>query len=384
MTHPLFKLLAREADKLRQAGLYKTEDGGEAEGGVDLTGRDYLGLGRDASVRDAAIAAARELGPGTASSRAFGGTREAHRQLEGAVARLLEQPDAIIYPSGYAAAIGLFDPLFDNRDAILCDAWVHPSVADGARLSGARAIPYRQGDVEDLEDKLKRSRAARFRAVVTSGVFPFSGELAALGDICDLAERYEAIVVVDDRLGTGVLGERGRGSAELARVSRRVHLILGSFSDALGGGGGGFVAGARAVIDWLRQKSAPYLFSGALAPPLVGAAAAAVDLVARGETALATLRARIEMLRSGLVEHGYAVLGRHHPILTVAVGNTVTLQKIVNRLFGFRIRVHGLCYPVVPEHQARIRLQVCAAHSEDDIRRTVEALIGAGRLHGVL
>jgi glycine C-acetyltransferase len=293
-------------------------------------------------------------------------------------------PDAIVLGSGYLANIGFYEALFDSRDCLFCDALVHPSTAEGIRLSSATAFPFHNNDVEDLEDKLRRSRSARFRAIATDGVFPFDGRVAELDGICGLAEKYDAMVVLDDALGIGALGATGRGVRELRGMIARVDVVTGTFGKALGGAGGGFIAGRREVIEWLRQKATPYLFSIALAPPLVAAARAALEILERGEAPLATLRNHIATLKRELEARGFKVLGGEHPTLAVFVGGVVALQKMVNSLYERGIHVHGLCYPVVPEGEARIRLEITARHSAQDIGRAINAFDLAGRTLGVI
>jgi glycine C-acetyltransferase len=389
VTQDLLRLLANETDKLKQAGLYKPElarapqqdAGGAVE--LDLSSYDVLGLADDPALRAAALAAIDDHGPAARGSRILGGTLVSHQRLEEAIAHFLRLPAALVIGSGYAANVGLFEALFDDRDTIFCDASVHPSVAAGVRLARARAVPYRNRDVEDLEDKLKRSRAARFRAIVTDGVSPFSGEVTDLPGICDLAERYDALVVVDDALGLGVLGATGRGAREFHQAMDRVHVVTGSLAKALGAGAGGFVAGCAELIEWLRQKSAPYLFSAALAPPAVASATKAIERALAGDLPLAELRERVALVSRQLSELGFRVLGSEHPILTIGVGDAVTLQKMVNRLYEERIRVTGLCYPVVPEREARIRVQVSVRHPKSELGRAVECFARVGRALGV-
>jgi glycine C-acetyltransferase len=386
VTHSLRDLLRSETDRLRDAGLYKREvvfarSGGMAAGGmmdrgevqrlINYTTYDFLGLSIDAQVRRAAIDAAEKYGIGLSSQRVMCGTLPIHKELEDWLRGFLGTADAILFGSGYQANVGLFSPLFGARDCIICDAGVHPSLADGARLAGSRLVTFRNNDPDDLEDILKRSRWARFRAVVTNGVHPFTGRISDLHAICDLADKYDALVVVDDALGIGVLGDRGRGAAEAYGVLERVSVITGSFSKALGGAGGGFVAGQREIIDWLRQKSPPYMFSATLSPPVAGAALAALQILETGEAPLPGLRENIQTLWHGLLEHDFRVLGGHHPLLCVDVGEYDILQEMVNHLYESGIYVHGLCYPVVPEGEARIRLMVSALHSTEHLHRTI-------------
>jgi glycine C-acetyltransferase len=383
MTKAHLAMLAAESRKLEQAGLYRPETIHAAHI-VDFTSQDYLGLTNDPRVVSAARAALDAHGLGAGSSRVFTGTREIHRDLEQAVARFLQVPDAIVLGSGYLANLGFYEALFDSRDCLFCDALVHPSTAEGIRLSSATAFPFHNNDIEDLEDKLKRSRSARFRAIATDSVFPFDGRVAELDGICGLASKYDAMVVLDDSLGIGVLGETGRGARELRGMIGQVDVVTGTFGKALGGAGGGFIAGRREVIAWLRQKATPYLFSIALAPPLAAAARAAIEILERGDAGLATLRSRIAEVKRELEARGFKILGGEHPALSVFVGGVVTLQKMVNSLYERGIHAHGLCYPVVAEGQARIRLEITARHSAQDIGRAINAFDLAGRAFGVI
>ncbi|HEX5058000.1 MAG TPA: aminotransferase class I/II-fold pyridoxal phosphate-dependent enzyme [Kofleriaceae bacterium] len=382
MTKAHMAMLAAENKKLEQAGLYRPETIHPGHV-VDFTTQDYLGLARHERVIAAARAALDKYGLGLGSARPLTGTREIHRELEQSVARFLQVPDAIVLGSGYLANLGFYEAMFDSRDCLFCDALVHPSTAEGVRLSSATAFPFRNNDVDDLEDKLRRSRSARFRAIVTDGVFPFDGRVAELDGICALAEKYDAMVVLDDSLGVGVLGETGRGTRELRGVMQRIDVITGTFGKALGGAGGGYIAGKREVIGWLRQKAMPYLFSTALSPPLAAAAHAAIELLERGEAPLPTLRMRVAMMKKELEIRGYKILGEH-PSLAIQVGGVVVLQKLVNQLYERGIHVNGLCYPVVPEGQARIRLELSARHSDEDMTRAINAFDLAGRALGVI
>lgn len=388
MSRALRDLLLSETDRLKDAGLYKREvvfarSGGMAAGGmmdgrqgaqvINYTTHDYLGLSTDSQVRQAAIDAAEKYGVGLSSQRVMCGTLPIHKELEEWLQGFLKVDDVILFGSGYQANVGLFSPLFGQRDCIICDAGIHPSLADGAVLAGSRLVTFRNNDPDDLEDILKRSRWARFRAVVTNGVFPFSGRVADLHAICDLAEKYDALVVVDDALGIGVLGDRGRGTSELMGAIDRVDIVTGTFSKALGGASGGFAAGRAEIIDWLRQKSPPYIFSSTLAPPMAGAAMTALQILESGEAPLPGLRENIQTLHLGLLERGFRVMGSHHPLLAVDVGEYDVLQEMVNHLYDAGIYVHGLCYPVVPEGEARIRIMVSALHSAEHLQRTLTA-----------
>jgi glycine C-acetyltransferase len=385
-------LVRSETDRLKDAGLYKREvvfsrSGGMAAGGmmdgrqgqpvINYTTHDYLGLSTDTQVRNAAIDAAERYGIGLSSQRVMCGTLPIHKELEEWLRGFLKVPDAILFGSGYQANIGVFSPLFGDRDIIICDSGIHPSLADGARLAGSRLVTFRSNDPDDLEDILRRSKWARFRVVVTNGVHPFTGRVSDLHGICDLADKYDAIVVVDDALGIGVLGDRGRGTAEQSGALERVDIVTGTFSKALGGATGGFAGGHAEIIDWLRQKSPPYMFSGTLSPPMAGAAMAALQILESGDAPLPGLRENIATLFHGLLERGFRVLGSHHPLLCIEIGDYETVQEMVNHLYDGGIYVHGLCYPVVPEGEARIRLNISALHSTEHMQKTLKAFESA-------
>ena len=388
MSKALPALLAKESSKLKQAGLKKAEhvfaSEDDARGKIDFTSSDYLGLAGDPDLQRAASEALERHGFGIARSRAFGGTRQFHKDLEAGIADFFGKPDAVVFASGYLANIGLFETLFDHRDLIFCDAWVSPSLLEGARLSSGRVVPYRNGDMEDLEAKLRRSRSARFRVVVTDGVFAFSGDVAPLVEICELAKRYEAVVVLDDSLGVGVLGDGRRGSAEHRGVLGQVDIITGGFAPVMGGGGGGYLVAGGEITDWLRQKSSPYLFAESLPPAAAAAASCAIDKVKRGNVPFGKLHANVATLRELLSEKGFQLTGEDHPLMTIAIGEAMPLQKLVNDLAKADIQVQGLCYPVVPERKARVRIQVAPWHDPDVLDDAVTSLAAAKRKLGIL
>jgi glycine C-acetyltransferase len=393
MTQGLRDLIRSETDRLKDAGLYKREvvfarSGGMAAGGmtdgklghpvINFTTHDFLGLSVDPQLQQAAIDAIHKYGVGLSSQRVMCGTLPIHKELEEWLRGFLKMPDAILYGSGYHANIGVFAPLFGARDCIICDGGVHPSLAEGARLAGAKLVTFRSDDPDDLEDILRRSRWARFRAVVTNGVHPFTGRISDLDSICNLAAKYDALVIVDDAIGVGVLGERGRGSAEHAGVLERVDLITGTFSKALGGASGGFAAGRAEIIDWLRQKSSPYMFSATLPPAMAAVAMAAIQILESGNAPLGHLRENITMLFEGLMERKFRVLGGgQHPLMVVEIGDYEILRETINHLYDAGIYCHGLCYPVVPEGEGRVRLMVSALHSADHIQQTLKAFESA-------
>jgi len=389
MTQALRDLVRSELDRLTDAGLYKREvvfsrSGGMAAGGmidgkvgpsvINYTTHDYLGLSVDPQLQQAAIDAIHKYGVGLSSQRVMCGTLPIHKELEEWLRGFLKVPDVILYGSGYHANIGIFAPLFGARDCIICDGGIHPSLAEGARLAGARLVTFRSDDPDALEDILRRSRWARFRAVVTNGVHPFTGRISDLHSICDLADKYDAMVIVDDAIGVGVLGERGRGCAEHARGIERIDLGTGTFSKARGGATGGFAAGKVEIVEWLRQKSAPYMFSATLPPAMAAVAMAALQVIESGSAPLPHLRDNMRTLFEGLLERKFRVLGGgQHPLMIVELGSYELLRVAVNHLYDSGIYAHGLCYPVVPEGEARIRLLVSALHSADHIQDTLKA-----------
>lgn len=389
MSRGLRDLLRAETDRLKDAGLYKREvvfarSGGMAAGGmidgklgeqvINYTTYDFLGLSADPQVQQAAIEAASRYGVGLSSQRMMCGTLQIHKELEEWLRGFLKVEDVILFGSGYQANIGVFAPLFGSRDCIICDEGVHPSLAEGARLAGSRLVTFRSNDPDDLEDILKRSRWARFRAIVTNGIHPFTGRICDLASICSLADKYDAVVVVDDALGIGVLGDRGRGTAELAGVLDRVDIVTGTFSKVLGGASGGFAGGRKEIVDWLRQKSSPYMFSATLPPAMAAAAMAALQILESGEAPLPGLRENTRTLWEGLLDMGFRVLGQgQHPLLIVELGGYEILREVVNVLYSGGIYCHGLCYPVVPEGEARLRLMVSALHSSGNIQKTLDA-----------
>ena len=389
MSRALRDLLRAETDRLRNAGLYKREvvfarQGGMVAGGmidgklgeqvINYTTYDFLGLSADPQVQQAALEAMNRYGVGLSSQRMMCGTLKIHKELEEWLRGFLKVDDVILFGSGYQANIGVFAPLFGSRDCIICDEGVHPSLAEGARLAGSRLVTFRSNDPDDLEDILKRSRWARFRAIVTNGIHPFTGRISDLASICTLADKYDAVVVVDDALGIGVLGDRGRGTAELAGVLDRIDIVTGTFSKTLGGASGGFAGGRAEIVNWLRQKSSPYMFSATLPPAMAAAGMAAVQILESGEAPLDGLRENTTTLWSGLMDMGYRVLGQgQHPLLIVELGGYEILREVVNLLYTGGIYCHGLCYPVVPEGEARLRLMVSALHSSGNIQKTLEA-----------
>jgi glycine C-acetyltransferase len=376
--------LLRELDALKAQNLYKTErliagpqgpvvrldDGREV---VNLCANNYLGLAQHPAVLAAAHAALDRFGYGMASVRFICGTQTVHRELEKALAAFLGTEDAILYSSCFDANGGVFEALLDERDAVISDALNHASIIDGIRLSKARRYRYANGDLDELEDRLKEARDARRRLIVTDGVFSMDGYIARLAEIRALADRYDALLMVDDSHGVGVLGPGGRGSHEALGLLGRVDILSGTLGKALGGASGGYIAASSAVVGWLRQRSRPYLFSNTLAPPIAAASLLALEIVRQEPERRARLHENARRLREGLLARGFEVLPGEHPIVPVMMGAAERAQRFAARLLDEGVYAVGFFYPVVPEGRARIRLQVSAAHEPATLERALEA-----------
>jgi glycine C-acetyltransferase len=362
MTKELLTFLEKENTHLEHAGLFKSELAMDQKTLIDLGSQDYLGLSVHPLVKSAAIEMIETHGVGLASPRMVTGTRAVHEELETALSRYLGTEDTLLYSSRYHANTGLFESLFDDRDWLFADELIHPSLADGMRLSKARVGIYKSHDMNHLEDSLKRSRAARFRVIVTDGVFPLEGRPAELGEITMLADKYAAQVFVDDTHGVGVMGPRGRGTIEALGVKGEVDLITGSLTSTIGAGSGGFASGKKQIVEWLRQKSRPYLASSAPPPSSAGAALAALRLLEKDLSPLTTLKAKVAKLREGLAAQGFEVIKADHPIVVLMIGHAVAAQRLINALYQRNIYAVGFCHPVVPEGAARIRAQISMRH----------------------
>jgi len=384
MTKKLVKFINQEASNLQAAGLYKYEflaentrysqmklaDDREV---INFCSDNYLGLGGNKDVRAAAQKAIEEEGFGTGDSRIICGTSDRHKGLESWISTYLDTNDTIIFQSAYEASIGLFESFVGDEDAIFCESFCSAAIKDGVRLSRAESSFYRGNDVVDLENYLKRSKNARFRVIVTEGVFSVDGTISRLTDICELAKTYDALVVLDDSHGFGVLGEKGRGTHEFFSITDEVDLTIGTFTHILGGPGGGFISGNESLIAWLRQKSKPYLFSSTLSPSMVAASTQALQILIDDNSSLVKLRENTQLLYKGLSDRNYQVQGSEHPILSIMIGDVVMTQKMVNGLLDLGVYVMGFCYPLVPKGMARLRLQVSSDHSQAGIKRTLEA-----------
>ena len=384
MAKTILDLLTTESGHLEEAGLLRKEpalagsQGASVEIGgtpfVQLASGDYLGLATHSAVKKAAKAAIDDHGVGLAVPRMIGGTLELHVELEKAVSELLGTEDTLVYGSGWQANTGIFESMLGERDFVFCDEQCQPSLADGIRLSRARVFSHRANDMEHLEDRLRRSRGARFRAIAADGTNPLDGRASNLPQICALAAKYDAIVVVDDRHGAGVVGKSGRGTAAKLGVADQVDVVTGSFGVALGGGAGGFVSGRKSVVDWLRQKSRPYLASVALAPPCAAAALEAVRIARKDDELRKDLETNVKLFRGALAAAGLTPVESDHPAVAVVLGDAVTTQRATDLLFKRGHFAMGFCHPIVPEGAARIRAQVTAKHTQKSLKEAATAI----------
>jgi glycine C-acetyltransferase len=390
----LKQILDVQLADIRSAGLYKQErqilspQGAEirvAQGAVlNLCANNYLGLANHPKIRQAAEKGLSEHGYGMASVRFICGTQDLHKRLERAISAFLGTDDTILYGSCFDANGGLFEVLLDERDAVISDALNHASVIDGIRLCKAARLRYAHADMADLEAKLNEARSARLRLIATDGVFSMDGDLAKLDRIVELADRYDAVVMVDDSHGTGVLGPNGRGTPAHFGVADRVDIVTSTLGKALGGAAGGFTSGRAEIVELLRQRSRPYLFSNALPPVIAAAALQAVTLVAEGDALRAQLRENAAFFRSGLTALGFTLVPGDHPIIPVMLGEAALATRMADRLLAEGIYVVGFSYPVVPKGQARIRVQMSAAHTQPQLERAIAAFAEVGRELGVI
>jgi glycine C-acetyltransferase len=363
---------------IESAGLYKRErviDGPQqafvsVAGGapvLNLCANNYLGLANHPAVVEAARQALREWGYGLASVRFICGTQSLHKQLEIRLSAFLGTQDTILYSSCFDANGGLFETLLDAEDAIISDELNHASIIDGIRLCKAQRFRYRNGDMDDLEAKLKEAASARHRLISTDGVFSMDGYIAKLDRICDLADRYDAMVMVDDSHAVGFIGENGRGTPELCAVEDRVDIITGTLGKALGGASGGYTSGRKEIVELLRQRSRPYLFSNSVAPPIVAASLKVLELLTESGDLRKQLRENTRFFRRQMVAAGFNILPGEHPIVPVIFGDPVVASRMAELLLTKGVYVVAFSYPVVPQGKARIRVQISAAHTRADL-----------------
>lgn len=386
--------LEQELNEIREAGLYKneriitSEQGAEIQVGgktvVNFCANNYLGL----SSHPAVIAAAKEAidthGYGMSSVRFICGTQDIHRELEQKIAAFLGMEDAILYAAAFDANGGVFEPLFNEQDAIISDALNHASIIDGVRLCKAQRFRYEHNNMADLEAKLQEAAGARSRIIVTDGSFSMDGTIAQLDKICDLADKYDAIVMSDESHSSGFLGKTGRGTHEYRGVMGRVDIITGTLGKALGGASGGFTSGKKEVIDMLRQRSRPYLFSNSVAPSIVGASIAVLDMLSQTTALRDKLEYNTQYFRSKMTAAGFDIKPGDHPIVPVMLYDAVLSQQFADKLLQEGIYVIGFFFPVVPKGQARIRVQLSAAHEQDHLDKAIAAFTKVGKALGVI
>jgi len=375
--------LARQLDEIRQAGLYKAErvitspqDAricvGDSRDVLNLCANNYLGLAEHPAVVKAAHEALDKWGYGLSSVRFICGTQSIHKQLEAKISEFLGTEDTILYSSCFDANAGLFETLLGAEDAIISDELNHASIIDGVRLCRAQRLRYLNNNMEDLEGKLKEARNTRFRMIATDGVFSMDGFIANLPAICDLAEQYDALVMVDDSHAVGFMGKRGRGTHEFHNVMGRVDIITGTLGKALGGASGGYASGRKEIIEMLRQRSRPYLFSNSVAPPMVAASLKVLELLSESTALRDQLEANTEFFREGVTRLGFNVLPGSHPIVPIMLGDAALATRFADAMLQKGVYVIGFSYPVVPKGQARIRTQISAAHSREDLEFALE------------
>jgi glycine C-acetyltransferase len=387
--------LQHQIQELKDGGLYKEERvidsqqsadihvaGGDAV--INFCANNYLGLANHPRLIRAAQEGLDKYGYGMASVRFICGTQTVHKALEQRLARFLGMEDAILYGSCFDANGGLFETLLGEEDAVISDALNHASIIDGVRLSKAQRHRYANNDMADLEAQLKAAASARFKLIATDGVFSMDGILANLKAVCDLAEKYGAMVMVDDSHAVGFVGAKGRGTPEHCGVMGRVDIITGTLGKALGGASGGYTAGRREVIDWLRNRSRPYLFSNTLMPAIAAASLTVLDMLEDGDELRERLRRNAQSFREQMNRLGFTLAGADHPIIPVMLGDAVLAKEMSARLLKEGIYVVGFSFPVVPRGQARIRTQMSAAHQPHHIDKAVAAFAKVGRELGVI
>ncbi len=386
--------LSTQIDETRDSGLFKAERViespqsarirvGSGAAVLNLCANNYLGLAGHPEVIAAAHEALDRWGYGLASVRFICGTQAVHKELEDKISEFLGTEDTILYSSCFDANGGLFETLLGPDDAVISDELNHASIIDGVRLCKAARFRYRNNDMADLEARLREASAARFRMIATDGVFSMDGSIANLPGICDLADAYDALVMVDDSHAVGFMGPKGRGTPEHHGVSQRIDVITGTLGKALGGASGGYTSGRKEIIQMLRQRSRPYLFSNTLPPPIVGAAIRAIELLSRSTELRDRLEANTRQFREGMAGSGFDILPGEHPIVPIMLGDAALASRMADALLQKGIYVIGFSYPVVPKGKARIRTQISAAHTSRDLDFAIDAFCQVKREMGL-
>jgi glycine C-acetyltransferase len=388
------QFLSESLSEIRTGGLYKgervitTPQGARigVEGGnevLNFCANNYLGLADHPEVVAAAREALDRWGYGLASVRFICGTQKLHKQLEQRISQFLGNEDTILYTSCFDANGGLFETLLGEQDAIISDELNHASIIDGVRLCKAQRFRYKNNDMADLEAKLREAAGARFRMIATDGVFSMDGIIANLPGICDLAEKHDALVMVDDSHAVGFMGPGGRGTPEYHGVADRIDVVTGTLGKALGGASGGYTSGRKEIIEMLRQRSRPYLFSNTVAPPIVGASIKAIELLSQSDDLRQRLMENTRVFRQGMAERGFNIAPGVHPICPIMLGDAVVAAKMAEAMLARGIYVIAFSYPVVPKGKARIRVQLSAVHRPEDLQRAMEAFSAVKKELGI-
>ena len=386
--------IGKEIEEIRVSGLYKTERTITSPQGAEITvngktvlnfcANNYLGLSSHPRVIEAAHAAIESRGYGMSSVRFICGTQDIHKELEQKIAQFLGTEDSILYAACFDANGGVFEPLFNENDAIISDALNHASIIDGVRLCKAQRLRYEHNNMTDLEAKLKEAATLRSRIIVTDEVFSMDGTIAQLDKICDLADKYDAIVMIDECHASGFMGKTGRGTHEYRGVMGRIDIITGTLGKALGGASGGFTSGRREIIDMLRQRSRPYLFSNTLAPSIAGASIAVLNMLSETTELRDKLESNTKYFRKKMTEAGFDIKPGEHPIVPIMLYEAVVAQTFAAELLNEGIYVIGFFFPVVPKGQARIRVQLSAAHEQKHLEKAISAFTKIGKKLNVL
>lgn len=395
MTQAFYTQLEKQLEELKSLGLYKQEreiispqDGEITIAGdqhvLNFCSNNYLGLANHPEVIQAAIESYRSYGFGLSSVRFICGTQTIHKQLEKRLSQFLGMEETILYTSCFDANGGLFETLFGQEDAVISDALNHASIIDGIRLCKAKRLRFEHNDMASLETQLKEAQDSRFRLIATDGAFSMDGTIANLQAICDLADKYQALVMVDDSHATGFLGKNGRGSPEYCHVMGRIDILTGTLGKALGGASGGYTSGRKPMIDWLRQRSRPYLFSNTLAPSIAAASVKVLDLIEQAHDRRERLQSNSRYFRDHMQQLGFNLITGNHPIIPVMLGDAKVAQDFAARMLNEGVYVIGFSYPVVPQGKARIRTQMCANHTQEDLERAIAAFAKVGRELGVI
>lgn len=395
MKEQLLQGLRTQIQELHETGLYKEEriitsqqqavitlkNGQQV---LNFCANNYLGLANHPALIQSAEKAVEKYGFGMASVRFICGTLDIHKELEAKLSHFLGMEDTILYSSCFDANGGLFETLFGEEDAIISDSLNHASIIDGVRLCKAKRLRFENNNMNDLEAKLKEAEGCRYKIIATDGVFSMDGIIANLKRVCDLADKYDALVMVDDCHATGFLGEKGRGSPEYCKVLGRIDILTGTLGKALGGASGGYVSARKEIIEWFRQRSRPYLFSNTLAPVITATSLKALEIVEQSDSLRQKLKANSEHFRSGMEKLGFHLIPGHHPIIPVILGDAKIASEMAKRLLSEGIYVISFSFPVVPKNQARIRTQMSAAHEIEHLDRAIQAFGKIGQQLGVI